>query len=111
VLQPKRGYTEEQREQILAAYNERSSMRGIHRTFGVSRNTLSSWLKKDAQSPSLVETLLPAQAEDVLEADEMWSFVFEWWNKRWIWIVMYRRTRQIVAYVIGDRGETTCWRL
>jgi insertion element IS1 protein InsB len=46
VLQPKRGYTEEQKEQILAAYNERSSMRGIQRTFGISRNTLTSWLKK-----------------------------------------------------------------
>jgi len=46
VLEPKRGYTEKQKEQILAAYNERSSMRGIQRTFGVSRPTLASWLKK-----------------------------------------------------------------
>ena len=46
VFEPKRGYTEEQKEQILAAYNERSSMRGIQRTFGVSRPTLASWLKK-----------------------------------------------------------------
>jgi transposase-like protein len=44
-------YTEEQKEQILAAYNERSSMRGIQRTFGVSRNTLSSWLKKRHSDP------------------------------------------------------------
>ena len=40
------GYTEEQREVILKAYQERSSMRGISRTFGISRQTLSSWLKK-----------------------------------------------------------------
>ena len=46
VLEPKRGYTEEQKEQILSAYSERSSMRGIQRTFGVSRPTLVSWLKK-----------------------------------------------------------------
>jgi transposase-like protein len=51
VLQPKRGYTEEQKEQILAAYKERSSMRGIQRTFGVSRNTLTSWLKKRHSEP------------------------------------------------------------
>lgn len=51
VLQSKRGYTEEQKEQILAAYNERSSMRGIQRTFGVSRNTLASWLKKRRSQP------------------------------------------------------------
>lgn len=103
MLQPKRGYTEAQKEQILAAYNERSSMRGIQRTFGVSRNTLASWLKKDAHNPKLHETLLPAQAEDVLEADEMWFFVLE----RWIWTVMCRRTCQIMAYVIGDRNGKT----
>jgi len=46
VLEPKRGYSAAQKEQILAAYNERSSMRGVQRTFGVSRPTLASWLKK-----------------------------------------------------------------
>lgn len=46
VLEPKRGYTEAQKEQILSAYQERSSMRGIQRTFGVSRPTLAAWLKK-----------------------------------------------------------------
>jgi len=47
VLEPKDSYSAEQKEQILAAYtNERSSMRGIQRTFGVSRPTLAAWLKK-----------------------------------------------------------------
>ena len=42
------------REQILAAYNERMSLRGIQRAFGVSRQTVSCWLKKrptDAGAP------------------------------------------------------------
>jgi len=68
-------------------------------------------LKKDKANPKLEDTLLPAEPEDVLEADEMWSFVYERWNKRWIWTVMCRRTRQIVAFVIGDRSEATCRRL
>ncbi len=51
VLEPKRGYTEAQKEQILSAYHERSSMRGIERTFGVSRPTLVSWLKKERNQP------------------------------------------------------------
>jgi transposase-like protein len=46
VLNPKRGYTQEQKEQIIAAYYERPSMRGIQRIHGVSPNTLASWLKK-----------------------------------------------------------------
>jgi len=46
VLNPKVAYTEEEKEIIIKAYQERSSMRGIERTFGVSRQTLSTWLKK-----------------------------------------------------------------
>jgi len=38
------------RRQVLAAYQERcsnhSSMRGVSRVFGVSRNTLADWVKK-----------------------------------------------------------------
>jgi len=40
------GYTEERREEIIKAYQERNSMRGITRTFGVARNTVKDWLKK-----------------------------------------------------------------
>lgn len=54
VLEPKRGYTEEQKEQILAAYFERPSMRGIQHIFGVSRPTLASRLKKDEAKSSLL---------------------------------------------------------
>ena len=40
------GYTDQERETILRAYDERSSIRGLARTFNVSRNTVSAWLKK-----------------------------------------------------------------
>jgi transposase-like protein len=39
-------YSEQEREQILRAYDERSSLRGLSRTFGVSRNTVTDWIKK-----------------------------------------------------------------
>lgn len=48
-------------------------------TFSVSRHTPTSWRKKEEQNPKLEETLLPAQTEDILEADEMWLFVQERW--------------------------------
>ena len=38
----------------------------------------------------------------------MWSFVFRRKNKRWVWLAQCRRTRQIVAFAVGDRSETTC---
>jgi hypothetical protein len=34
------------REEIVHAYQERSSLRGLTRTFGVSRTTVSSWTQK-----------------------------------------------------------------
>lgn len=40
------GYSEEQKETILRAYDERSSLRGLERTFGVARQSVSLWLKK-----------------------------------------------------------------
>ena len=38
--------------QVLAAYQERPSMRGITRVFGISRDTLGKWLKKSPGAPS-----------------------------------------------------------
>ncbi len=39
-------YDPARKEEILRAYHERASLRGISRIFGVSRNTLTRWLKK-----------------------------------------------------------------
>ena len=39
-------YSDQERELILRAYDERSSLRGLQRTFGVSRNTVTNWIKK-----------------------------------------------------------------
>ncbi|MDQ3633724.1 MAG: IS1 family transposase [Acidobacteriota bacterium] len=40
-----------------------------------------------------------------VEADEVWSFVGNKENKRWIWLILERRTRQIIAVHIGDRSQ------
>jgi transposase-like protein len=39
-------YSAERKEEILRAYQERSSLRGLERTFGVARSTVINWLKK-----------------------------------------------------------------
>ena len=53
---------------ILATYHERSSIRGLRRVFGVSRDRGTAWLKKPVDC---------------------------------------RRSRQVVASAIGDRGQRT----
>jgi insertion element IS1 protein InsB len=46
VLEPTLRYGQERKEEILRAYQERASLRGISRAFGVSRPTVTAWLKK-----------------------------------------------------------------
>lgn len=108
-------YSEARREEILHAYQERSSLRGLTRTFGVSRATVSTWIKKVAQLPSLQTTLLAPDPKDptstTLELDELWSFVLKKAHDCWIWIALCRKTRQVVAYAVGDRSKQTCQRL
>jgi len=67
--------------------------------------------KKDSVNPSLEETLAPAEPNDILELDEVWSFVHKKKKQRWLWTAICRRTKQIVAYALGDRSETTCRKL
>ena len=61
--------------------------------------------------PNLKSTLLPVQPGDIFEFDETWSFVLQKINKCWLWPVLCRRPRQIIAFMIGDRSEKSCCRL
>ena len=107
-----RSYPQLFKEFVLRAYRERASMRGTERIFGVARQTLARWIRDKAkQLPDLADTLDTVQVDDVLELDELWSFVLKKSNKRWIWIALCRRTRQVVAYFIGDRSESSCRKL
>ena len=101
-----------QRQQVMDAYFERVSMRGIERVFAISRYYLAFWLLEAAANLSpLSATLVKWQPGDVLELDEIWSFVLKKNQKRWVWLALCRRTRQIVAYVIGDRSQESCRQL
>ena len=46
VLLPKQRYSEERKAEVLRAYQERSSLQGLSRTFGITRKTITQWLKK-----------------------------------------------------------------
>jgi hypothetical protein len=39
------------------------------------------------------------------------SFVLKKAHHFWIWIALCRKTRQVVAYAVGDRSKRTCLRL
>ena len=97
---------------IERALRERLSLCGICRVFRVSMDYLLGRIRSlVARLPDLKQTLMPSQPDDVLELDEMHSFVGRKRQKRWLWIALCRRTRQVVAFTIGDRSEKSCRRL
>ena len=56
-----------------------------------------------------MDTLLPGERGDVLELDELWSFVGSKAQTLWLWVAICRRTRQIVAWTLGDRSlQSAC---
>jgi IS1 family transposase len=111
-LQAQHGYDARTHGQVQRAVLERVSLRGIARIFGLSRRTVARWIEQwVARLPPLETTLVTAQVDDVLELDEVWSFVLKKAHKRWVWVALCRRTRQIVAYFIGDHSEASCLQL
>jgi insertion element IS1 protein InsB len=112
VMTPKERHSSWTKGLVLRLLLERISLRGIGRVIGMWHGTILRWVQRWVKNlPRLSQTLLPAQAGDVLELDEVWSFVGEKQEQRWLWTAMCRRTRQIVAYAIGDRTQVTCRKL
>jgi len=103
--------SEDEQELIKKLLLERLSLRGICRVLGVSLCWLLNFIERLylANSEDL-NFQIPDDAEIeilLLEADEIWSFVGDKENKRWIWLILERRTRQIVAMHIGDRSQAS----
>ena len=106
---------QEKRDIIDKLLLEKISLRGIARSVGVSLSWLQRYVnEKYRQEEWKVEdTGDPEDGVDVfiLEADELWSFVNSKENKQWIWLVMNRKTRQILACIVGNRSEQSAQKL
>ncbi len=77
-LTPKRPHAAQFKSLILKTYHERASLHGLERIFHVSRQTVAHWLRTILRTvPKFQQTVLPAQPGDVLELDEVWSFVLK----------------------------------
>src|SRR6266446_75058 len=109
-----RSIAHEQRLRIEQLLRERISLRGICRAVGVSLTWLLHFMVECFTAcPDDLHVQLPARPTAVAmfrleeEADEMWSFVQKKANKQWMWIAMDAKTRQIIAFHVGDRsGES-----
>ena len=103
--------SEEDKDKIKRKLLERNSLRGICRVFLVSM----AWLLDFAVGlyNSIPDDLGFKYSEIVefdvqvieAEADELWSFVGNKKRQAWIWIIMDRCSRQVIAFHIGGRTK------
>jgi insertion element IS1 protein InsB len=105
---------EDKRGLIERLLVERISLRGICRAVGVTLKWLLGFLvQRCAALPDHLHVHPVSCQHDVLiqrlavEADELASFVQKKANKQWVWIAMDAKTRQIIAFHVGDRSHTS----
>jgi insertion element IS1 protein InsB len=97
---------------------ERISLRGICRAVGVTLKWLVGFLVQCFEAlPDHLNIQPIGRIQDVViqrlevEADEMSSFVQKKANKLWIWLAMDTKTRQVIAFHVGDRSRKSAKRL
>jgi insertion element IS1 protein InsB len=97
---------------------ERISLRGICRVMGVGLKWLLGFLVQcfealpdhlNVQPITCIQDVTIQRLE--VEADEMSSFVKKKANKQWIWLAMDAKTRQVIAFHVGDRSRKSAKRL
>ena len=109
---------DEQHTLMAHLLREGLSLRGICRAVGVSLTLLLHYMvERFAACPDHLHVQLPVRPTAVeirqleAEADELWSFVEKKANKQWLWIAMDAKTRQVIAFPMGDRSRESGERL
>jgi insertion element IS1 protein InsB len=97
---------------------ERISLRGICRAVGVGLKRLLGFLVQCVETLPDHLHVQPVTCHGnvimrclAVEADEMSSFVQTRANKQWIWIAMDAKSRQVIAFDVGDRSRRSAKRL
>jgi insertion element IS1 protein InsB len=97
---------------------ERISLRGICRVVEVQLKWLLGFLVRCVEAlPDHLHVQPVTYCGNVMiqrlevEADEMSSFVQKKANKQWIWIAMDAKSRQVIAFHVGNRSRKSAKRL
>ena len=108
----------EQQALVKQLLLERISLRGICRVVGVSLDWLLTFLVSlygelpDHLNVSLEHTdnhIIIQRLE--VEADELLSFVGNKKNKQWLWLALDVKTKQVIAFYVGDRSKRSARKL
>jgi IS1 family transposase len=110
--------SDETRDLIERLWLERLSLRGIYRAVKVGLKWLLGFIVTCFETlPDHLNVQPISCDQDVMiqrlevEADEMASFVQKKSNKQWIWLAMDVKTRQIIAFHVGDRSRKSAKKL
>ena len=108
----------EQQELVKKLLLERLSLRGICRVVGVSLGWLLNYLVGLYERlPDHLNVRVEHMDKQVLvqrlevEADELLSFVKHKRNKQWLWLAMDVKTKQVLAFYVGDRSKRSARKL
>lgn len=106
----KKRYNDKEKDLLIKLHNHRLSLRSIKKLFGVKVDTVISWIRKRACNlPDLFHNSIPpAKLGEIVELDEVWSFIYSKSHVRYIWIGISRLTKLVFAYYIGDRTNESC---
>jgi len=106
----------DKQELVKKLLAERISLRGICRVLDISLTWLLAFIKQlYRQLPDDLNCHIPIkqvkQGDRFYiklfdnEADELWSFVRKRHNVYYIWLVIHKATRQVIAFHVGDRSR------
>jgi IS1 family transposase len=108
----KKYISEEQKQMVNKMLLERLSIAAISRITGISQSWLYKYLKHKVIYTSEIINIVPSEEEEIeLECDEIWSFSGSKKNPQWLWLILAKRTRLILAACVGDRCVKTAEKL
>jgi insertion element IS1 protein InsB len=108
------------REKISEMAINGSGVRDISRVLSISKTTVIKELKKKAQEVRDVNTQFIGKELEVeivgpgglqAQADEIWSFVQNKENQRWLWYAIEKTSGAVLAFVFGKRTDDVCKKL
>jgi insertion element IS1 protein InsB len=106
----KRIYSKKQKDFFISLHNARLSLRNIEKYFRINVNTMIAWIRRKASLlPDLFHNSIPpAKLGEIIELDEVWSYIYSKAHVRYVWICISRLTKLVIAYYIGDRSNDSC---
>ncbi len=99
------GYSKEFKEECLKMYLNGLGFRAIEKIKKVNHNTVIRWVKEAANQ--FYEANNQDPPPEVVQLDEIQTFIGKKTNKIWIWTSVNKFEPNILAYTIGDRSAKT----